>query len=305
MQWPELRALRGARYRGSVFDPRVIFVTVGTQAYQFDRLLRGARRAPGRRGARRPGRALQCSPGSARRASDFLEYPSLLEHIRQARVVVSHAGIGSVITVLAENKRPIVVPAAAALRRGGGRPSGRDRPPARRRRAGVARRGSGPARGRARGDSGRPRNGRRGRRRSTSADLARLPTRNSRDHVAAARPRAGSRARRRPGRAPRSSLRILGRPLVEQRGLDRLGQQPPLELGGDRLAEQVEHGRRDVGDPAPTAPRPRGASGPASTKMPVRPVAARVDLRRGARGSRSRPRCVGVRSVRLPLPSQA
>ena len=85
----------------------MIFVTLGTQAYQFDRLLRGLEGV---------GEELvvQGGPSSVRPAGatwfDFLEYPALLEHIRRARVVVSHAGIGSVITVVAENKRPVVVP---------------------------------------------------------------------------------------------------------------------------------------------------------------------------------------------------
>ena len=33
-----------------------------------------------------------------------------MEHIREARIVVSHAGIGTVMTVVAEGKRPVVVP---------------------------------------------------------------------------------------------------------------------------------------------------------------------------------------------------
>ena len=99
---PPRRALPRHRLR-----PRVIFVTLGTQAYQFDRLLRGLEGV---------GEELvvQGGPSSVRPAGatwfDFLEYPALLEHIRRARVVVSHAGIGSVITVVAENKRPVVVP---------------------------------------------------------------------------------------------------------------------------------------------------------------------------------------------------
>ena len=85
----------------------MIFVTLGTQEYQFDRLLSGLEGV---------GEELvvQGGPSSVRPAGatwfDFLEYPELLEHIRRARVVVSHAGIGSVMTVVAEGKRPVVVP---------------------------------------------------------------------------------------------------------------------------------------------------------------------------------------------------
>jgi UDP-N-acetylglucosamine transferase subunit ALG13 len=44
---------------------------------------------------------------------DFLEYDDFVQLIRDASVVVTHAGVGSVMTALAEGKRPIVVPRRA------------------------------------------------------------------------------------------------------------------------------------------------------------------------------------------------
>ncbi len=47
------------------------------------------------------------------RCVDFLAYDELVEVVRNARVVVTHAGVGSVLTALANGKRPIVVPRLA------------------------------------------------------------------------------------------------------------------------------------------------------------------------------------------------
>jgi UDP-N-acetylglucosamine transferase subunit ALG13 len=85
----------------------VIFVTLGTQAFPFDRLLRGLEGVEeelvvqGGSSTFRP-------PGAT--WFDFLDYPELLQQARRARVVVSHAGVGSVMTAVGEGKRPLVVP---------------------------------------------------------------------------------------------------------------------------------------------------------------------------------------------------
>jgi UDP-N-acetylglucosamine transferase subunit ALG13 len=47
------------------------------------------------------------------RCIDFLPYPELVELVRSARVVVTHGGVGSVLTALANGKRPVVVPRLA------------------------------------------------------------------------------------------------------------------------------------------------------------------------------------------------
>ncbi len=41
---------------------------------------------------------------------DFLPFEDMVETIRRARVVVTHAGVGSIMVALANAKRPIVVP---------------------------------------------------------------------------------------------------------------------------------------------------------------------------------------------------
>ena len=85
----------------------MIFVTLGTQAYPFDRLLRGLEGLDEEL-------VVQGGSSTFRPAGaawfDFLDYPELLEQVRRARLVVSHAGVGAVMTVVAEGKRPIVVP---------------------------------------------------------------------------------------------------------------------------------------------------------------------------------------------------
>ncbi len=45
-----------------------------------------------------------------RATSQDLSYEQLVEDVCRARVVVCHAGVGSVLTALANDKRPIVVP---------------------------------------------------------------------------------------------------------------------------------------------------------------------------------------------------
>jgi UDP-N-acetylglucosamine transferase subunit ALG13 len=86
----------------------VIFVTLGTQAYPFDRLLRGLEGLGGEELVVQGGASSFRPSGAA--WFEYLEYPELVEHVRRARAVVSHAGVGSVMTAVAEGKRPLVVP---------------------------------------------------------------------------------------------------------------------------------------------------------------------------------------------------
>jgi UDP-N-acetylglucosamine transferase subunit ALG13 len=87
----------------------MIFVTVGTNEAAFDRLLRAvdelalAEELIVQHGssACRPRRAL---------CVESLPLAELTELVRQARVIVTHAGVGTVLTALAEGKRPVVVP---------------------------------------------------------------------------------------------------------------------------------------------------------------------------------------------------
>lgn len=88
----------------------MIFATVGTTWLPFDRLLHGLDRLPGdeelvvQRGASavHPARAATCV--------EFLPFEEILAGMRRARVVVTHAGAGSILAALAVGKRPVVVP---------------------------------------------------------------------------------------------------------------------------------------------------------------------------------------------------
>jgi UDP-N-acetylglucosamine transferase subunit ALG13 len=87
----------------------MIFVSVGTNEAPFDRLLRAVDRLPEDEVV-----VAQCGSSSHRpsRAScvDFLPFDALVEHVRAADTVVTHAGAGSVIVALLNGKRPVVVP---------------------------------------------------------------------------------------------------------------------------------------------------------------------------------------------------
>ncbi len=87
----------------------MIFVTVGTSSFPFDRLVRAADELADlddivvQRGASRidPSRA---------RTVDFLSFDELVGYVRAARVVITHAGVGSIMVALGNGKRPYVVP---------------------------------------------------------------------------------------------------------------------------------------------------------------------------------------------------
>lgn len=90
----------------------MIFVTVGTNEARFDRLLAALDDLP-------DGTDLfvQHGPSSIRparaRCADYLGFDEMVEHMRRARAVVTHAGVGSVLTALLNGTRPIVVPRLA------------------------------------------------------------------------------------------------------------------------------------------------------------------------------------------------
>jgi len=93
----------------------VIFVTVGTNEAPFDRLLRAVGDLP-------PGdEEIVVQRGSSgvrpavARCVDFLPFDELAAMVGQARVVVTHAGVGSIMVALGQGKRPIVVPRLSRL----------------------------------------------------------------------------------------------------------------------------------------------------------------------------------------------
>jgi UDP-N-acetylglucosamine transferase subunit ALG13 len=86
----------------------VLFVTIGTSD-PFDRLLAAVAALP-------PGEEIvaQCGDSAVRPANascvGFLGFEELTGLVARARIVVMHAGAGSVLTALAAGRRPVVVP---------------------------------------------------------------------------------------------------------------------------------------------------------------------------------------------------
>jgi UDP-N-acetylglucosamine transferase subunit ALG13 len=87
----------------------MIFVTVGTNEAPFDRLIRAVGGLPSTEEIVVQYGASVVRPQSAELV-DFLAFERVVEHMRRARLVVTHAGVGSVMVSLANGKRPIVVP---------------------------------------------------------------------------------------------------------------------------------------------------------------------------------------------------
>jgi UDP-N-acetylglucosamine transferase subunit ALG13 len=94
----------------------VILVTVGTNEQPFDRLVRAAAQLDA------TDDSLVVQHGASRvshgrgRWVDFLPFDELAELIAAADVVVSHAGVGSIILACRQGKRPLVVPRRLHLR---------------------------------------------------------------------------------------------------------------------------------------------------------------------------------------------
>ncbi|MGH3103673.1 MAG: glycosyltransferase [Gaiellaceae bacterium] len=90
----------------------MILVTVGTNETSFDRLLRALEALPETEEL-----VVQHGPSGVRppRATcfDYLPFDELTAYMRRARVVVTHAGVGSIIAALSNGKRAIVVPRLA------------------------------------------------------------------------------------------------------------------------------------------------------------------------------------------------
>ena len=87
----------------------MIFVTVGTSWTPFDRLLSALESLS-------TDEPLVVQHGASRirpaRATciDFLPFERVVELVRLSRAVVMHAGVGSIMVALANNRRPLVVP---------------------------------------------------------------------------------------------------------------------------------------------------------------------------------------------------
>jgi UDP-N-acetylglucosamine transferase subunit ALG13 len=86
----------------------MIFVSVGTHEAPFDRMLEAVFALDLDEEL-----VVQHGPSAVRAdraaASDYLSFDEVVGHIRDARAVVMHAGVGSVMISLANGKRPIVM----------------------------------------------------------------------------------------------------------------------------------------------------------------------------------------------------
>ncbi len=119
-QWPELAASwSGARYAGNVLLRKVdaspspsrgsgVLVTVGMNEAPFDRLLHAVAGLDGEPVVVQTGASAVRPDGAD--CFDYLPHEELEQLVSSARVVVSHAGIGSVALALAHGHRPVVVP---------------------------------------------------------------------------------------------------------------------------------------------------------------------------------------------------
>jgi len=86
----------------------VIFVTVGTLHYPFERLMRSARALPAEQIIVQHGPA-DPPPGVAR-AEAFMPFDELKQAIADAEVVVTHAGCGTIAVATRAGHTPVVVP---------------------------------------------------------------------------------------------------------------------------------------------------------------------------------------------------
>jgi UDP-N-acetylglucosamine transferase subunit ALG13 len=88
----------------------MIFVSVGTHEAPFDRLLRAVDdlRIDEPLVVQHGPSQVRCARASTEVA--YLSFDEVVTYIREARAVVTHAGVGSVMISLANRKQPIVVP---------------------------------------------------------------------------------------------------------------------------------------------------------------------------------------------------
>jgi UDP-N-acetylglucosamine transferase subunit ALG13 len=125
VQWPELLpVVRGSRYAGRVPLrapaatppplPATTFVTVGTCEFPFDRLLRALDRLPCTELVVAQTGVSEYRPRQAV-STDFMPCELVAGYMREARTIVTHAGVGSIQMARACGKRPIVVARRADL----------------------------------------------------------------------------------------------------------------------------------------------------------------------------------------------
>ena len=86
----------------------MIFVTVGTHQQPFLRLVEALATLPRERLVVQHGPAP--APAGVTHAVPFMSFPEMLDHFARADVVVTHAGVGSILLATNAGHTPIVVP---------------------------------------------------------------------------------------------------------------------------------------------------------------------------------------------------
>lgn len=86
----------------------MIFVTLGTHHQPFDRLVEGLRALPADELVVQHGHSP--APAAVREARRFLSMPELETRLRAADVVITHAGVGSILMARRTGHIPIVAP---------------------------------------------------------------------------------------------------------------------------------------------------------------------------------------------------
>jgi len=94
----------------------VILVTVGTNEAPFDRLLKAVEALSTDEEIVVQHGSSSIVPANAARIYDFLLFDDLVREMHASRVVVTHAGIGSIMTALSCGRRPVVAARLAAQR---------------------------------------------------------------------------------------------------------------------------------------------------------------------------------------------
>lgn len=89
----------------------MIFATVGSTQFPFDRMIRALDRLPGEQLSVQHG-PVPPPPGAAQ-AQDFMEFPEVVEQMEAAEVVICHAGAGSILCAFRAGHTPVVVPRLA------------------------------------------------------------------------------------------------------------------------------------------------------------------------------------------------
>jgi UDP-N-acetylglucosamine transferase subunit ALG13 len=92
----------------------MILVTTGTNEQPFDRLVEAARLLEGDEPLFVQHGSSQVAHGAGEWV-DFLPFEELAERMRESRVVVCHAGVGSIILARRCGHRPVVLPRRLAL----------------------------------------------------------------------------------------------------------------------------------------------------------------------------------------------